>query len=106
MRRPTVTLRALLLVPLLAIAVDQARATLVCGARAESCLRAAGQGWLGAAGIALGVVYAFAAALLVARAARCGPEPSAPRGAVAAERSASPGSDRQPSLVWLWLVGS
>jgi hypothetical protein len=73
MHRVPLTLRALLLVPLLAVAVDQARATLVCGTRAESCLAAAGQGWLGAAGIALLVVYALAGALCVARLARpCG----------------------------------
>jgi hypothetical protein len=88
MRRVPLTLRALLLVPLLAVAVDQTRATLVCGTRAETCLKAAGQGWLGAAGIALLVVYALAGALCVARLAR--------------------GSDTAPpvSLLRLWLVGS
>jgi hypothetical protein len=67
MHRIPLTLRALLLVPLLAVAVDQARATMLCGTRAETCLEAAGQGWLGAAGIALLVVYGLAGALCVAR---------------------------------------
>jgi hypothetical protein len=70
MRRIPLTLRALFLVPLLAVAVDQARATLVCGTRAESCLQAAGQGWLGTAGAVLLVVYALLAALFVGRLAR------------------------------------
>jgi hypothetical protein len=70
MHRIPLTLRALFLVPLLAVAVDQARASLVCGTRAESCLEAAGQGWLGTAGPALLVVYALVAALFVARLAR------------------------------------
>ena len=90
MRRLPLTLRALVLVPLLAVAVDQARATLVCGTRAESCLRAAGQGWLGIAGIVLAVLYALAAARFVARAA--------------AVSSASPAAGA--SLARLWLVGS
>jgi hypothetical protein len=77
MHRVPLTLRALLLVPLLAVAVDQARAGLVCGSRAETCLQAAGQGWLGGAGIALLVVYSLAAALLVARLARGDRRPSA-----------------------------
>src|SRR4051812_6719965 len=90
MHRVPLTLRALLLVPLLAVAVDQARAGLVCGSRAETCLQVAGQGWLGGAGIALLVVYSLAAALLVARLAR---------------------GDRRPttqpaSLMRLWVVAS
>ena len=88
MHRVPLTLRALLLVPLLAVAVDQARATMVCGPRAESCLAAAGQSWLGAAGIALLLVYALGGALFVARLAR----PSAARPPV--------------SLLRLWLVGA
>jgi hypothetical protein len=67
MHRVPLTFRALLLVPLLAVAVDQARAGLVCGSRAETCLQAAGQGWLGGAGIALLVLYSLAAALFVGR---------------------------------------
>jgi hypothetical protein len=89
MRRIPLTLRALLLVPLLAVAVDQARASLVCGTRAESCLEAAGQGWLGTAGTVLLVVYALVAALFVARLARG-------RASVAAPTS----------FLRLWLVGS
>jgi hypothetical protein len=70
MHRIPLTMRALLLVPLLAVLVDQTRATLICGARAESCLEAAGQGWLGPVGMVLLVVYALAGALCVGHLAR------------------------------------
>jgi hypothetical protein len=75
MHRVPLTLRALMLVPLLAAVGDQARATLACGPRAESCLEAAGQSWLGAAGVALLIVYALVGALCVARLARAGAGP-------------------------------
>ena len=80
MRRIPLTLRALVLVPLLAVLVDSARATLACGPQAETCLEAAGRGWLGAAGLALLGLYSVVLALAVApdrgrrrraRAARC-----------------------------------
>src|SRR4051794_15471851 len=90
MHRVPLTMRALFLVPLLAVAVDQARAGLVCGSRAETCLQAAGQGWLGGAGIALLVVYSLAAALLVARLAR----------------GDRPASTQPASLLRLWVVAS
>jgi len=67
MHRIPLTLRALVLVPLLAVLVDFARATLACGPRAETCLEAAGRGWLGAAGLALLGVYSVVLALGVAR---------------------------------------
>jgi hypothetical protein len=70
MARLPPTLRALLLVPLLAAGVDIARATIACGPRAESCLEAAGQGWLGAAGPVLLVIYAAALAFAVGRLVR------------------------------------
>jgi len=89
MRRIPPTLRALVLVPLLAVLVDSARATLACGPRAETCLEAAGRGWLGAAGLAMLAVYSVALALLVARTAR--------DAAV---------HDRPPPLGRLWLTGS
>jgi len=89
MPRIPLTLRALLLVPLLAVAVDQARATLVCGTRAETCLEAAGRGWLGAAGIVMLAVYAAGLALWVGHAARGG---------------AAPG--RHVSFARLWLTGA
>jgi hypothetical protein len=88
MARLPLTLRALLLVPLLAVGVDQARASLACGTRAESCLEAAGQGWLGAAGTVLLVLYAVALALGVAGLARGG------------------GHGRAPGFARLWLLGS
>ena len=49
MGRIPLTVRALVLVPLLAVLVDGMRATLACGPQAETCLEAAGRGWLGAA---------------------------------------------------------
>ena len=70
MPRIPLILRALVLVPLLAVAVDLARATLACGPRAESCLEAAGQGWLGMAAPLLLVLYAAGLALAVGGLAR------------------------------------
>src|SRR5918999_103841 len=70
MARLSLTLRALVLVPLLAVGVDLARATVACGPQAQSCLEAAGRGWLGAAGPVLLVLYAVALALGVAALAR------------------------------------
>jgi hypothetical protein len=89
MRRIPLTFRALLLVPLLSVAVDQTRATLLCGTRAESCLEAAGRGWLGAAGIVLLSLYAVGLAVWVGRAAGRRAEPH-----------------RRQSLARLWLIGS
>src|SRR3954470_17588079 len=89
MARLSPTLRALVLVPLLAVAVDQARATLVCGPRASSCLEAAGQGWMGGAGRLLLVSYAAGLALGIGRLAR----------------GWAPRPGRAPGL-WPWLVGS
>jgi hypothetical protein len=63
-------LRALVLVPLLAVGLDQARASFLCGPDAQSCLDAAGQGPLGVAGTVLLVVYMLGIAALVARVAR------------------------------------
>ena len=68
--RLTPTLRALALVPLLAVAVDQARAVAFCGSDASSCLEAAGRGWLGAWGIGLLLLYSLALGLLVVRGVR------------------------------------
>ncbi len=89
MPRIPLILRALVLVPLLAVAVDLARATLACGPRAESCLEAAGQGWLGIAAPLLLVLYASGLALAVGGLAR-----GATRGA------------RAPGFLRLWLIGS
>jgi len=63
-------LRALVLIPLLAVGLDEARASFLCGPDAQSCLDAAGQSWLGAAGTVLLVVYLLGIAALVARLAR------------------------------------
>jgi hypothetical protein len=88
--RLSLTLRALLLVPLFAVGVDVLRATVVCGPQAESCLEAAGRGWLGPAALVLLALYAAALAAGVARLARGG------RGTGPAPRS----------FARLWLVGS
>jgi hypothetical protein len=67
MRRIPLTLRALVVVPLLAALADQAR-TAVCSPGAETCLEAAGGGH---STIAM-VAYALALALVVGRLARGG----------------------------------
>lgn len=83
-------LRAVLLVPLLAVAADQTRAALFCAPGAESCLEAAGRGWLGPAGVALLAVYALVLAVVVARLAR--------------QPASAP--SRPASTARLWLIGS
>jgi hypothetical protein len=90
--RSHTTLRALVLVPLLAAAVDQARAGIACGGAAASCLEAAGQGWLGAAGPVLLVVYALALAIGVARLA----------GGAAATAGGAPAG----SFLLRWAIGT
>src|ERR671915_2531155 len=89
MGRLSLTLRALVLVPLLAVGVDVARATVACGPQAQSCLEAAGRGWLGAAGPVLLVLYATALALAV--------------GALARGRSLGAGA---PGFLRSWGVGT
>jgi hypothetical protein len=89
MGRLSLTLRALVLVPLLAVGVDLARATVACGPQAQSCLEAAGRGWLGAAGPVLLVLYAVALALA--------------GGALAGGRSLGAGA---PGLLRSWAVGT
>lgn len=58
-----------MLLPLLAAGVDLARATAACGTQAQTCLEAAGRGWLGPVAALLVVAYAAGAGLLLARAA-------------------------------------
>ena len=58
MHRIPLTLRALILLPLLAVGADHARAALACGPGAESCLEASGHGWLGVAGVVALLLYA------------------------------------------------
>ena len=84
MHRLSLSLRALLLVPLLALGVDHARAGLACGPRAESCLEAAGHGWLGVTGVVLLVLYACGLALVIGRMA----------------------ARRRPGFLRLWLLGA
>ena len=89
MRRIPLTLRALVLVPLMAVLVDSMRATLACGPQAQTCLEAAGRGWLGAAGLALLGAYSVVLAIVVAR--------------IAGGASVR---DRPLPLLRLWLTGS
>jgi len=84
MQRIPLTLRALVLVPLLALGVDHARASIACAPRAESCLEAAGHGWLGLAGVVVLLLYAAALAFGLARLA----------------------AGRAPGPLRLWLLGS
>jgi hypothetical protein len=90
LRHVPLTLRALLLVPVVAVAADLARVTFACAPGAESCLQAAAQGWLGPAGTLVLAFYAVALAFGVARLARA----TATR------------PDRGASLPYLWLVGT
>lgn len=84
MLRIPLTLRALVLIPLFAIGVDHARASLACAPGSESCLQAAGHGWLGVAGVVLLVLYAAGLAVGVGRAA----------------------AGRSPGFLRLWLLGT
>ena len=68
--RIPVSLRTLLLLPLLAAGVDLTRAAAACGSQAQTCLEAAGRGWLGPAAAILIVLYALATAHFVARRAQ------------------------------------
>jgi hypothetical protein len=68
--RLPLTLRALVLVPLLASGIDQARVSFVCGPDVRSCLETAGGGRFGLAAMLVLAVYTSAIAALVARVAR------------------------------------
>src|SRR3954465_1865799 len=63
-------LRALVLVPLLAVGIDQLRVSFVCGPDVRSCLATAGDGRFGVAAVLFLAVYAAAIAALVARVAQ------------------------------------
>ena len=67
MRRLPLTLRALVLLPLLAVLTDQTRAAVLCEPGSQSCLEAAGQGWFASAGVVALAVYGVGLALVVAR---------------------------------------
>src|SRR6201991_4349486 len=67
MHRIPLTLRALVLLPLLAVGADHARAALACGPGAESCLQASGHGWLGVTGVVALLAYAAILGAGVAR---------------------------------------
>ncbi len=68
--RLPLTLRALVLVPVLAAVMDQARVSLVCPPGAQSCLETAGQSRFGLAAMLAVVTYTSAIAILIARLAR------------------------------------
>src|SRR3954454_20544975 len=70
MSRLPLTLRALVLVPLLAVGIDQARVSFVCGPDVRSCLETAGNGRFGLVAVLILAVYASAIAALVARVAQ------------------------------------
>ena len=70
MTRIPLTLRALVLVPLLAAGIDQARVSLVCDPGAQSCLESAGQGRFGITAMLAILAYMCAIGILVARLAR------------------------------------
>jgi hypothetical protein len=78
-RRVPLTLRALLLVPVLALLADLARVTFACAPGAESCLQAAAGGWMGPVGTVVLAIYAVALAFGVARLATAGGRASLPR---------------------------
>src|ERR1700755_3081824 len=63
-------LRALVLVPLLAVGIDQMRVSFVCGPDVRSCLETAGDGRFGLAAMVILAVYASAIAALVGRVAQ------------------------------------
>ncbi len=63
-------MRLLLLLPLLVTGVDLTRATVLCGPDAQTCLEAAGRGWMGVAAVVLVPLYAALIALALSRAAR------------------------------------
>lgn len=84
MDRIPLTVRALVLLPLLALGVDHARASLACGPQAKSCLEAAGHGWLGVAGVLVLLACAAAVAFGLARLA----------------------AGRAPGLLRLWALGA
>ena len=70
MTRLPLMLRALVLLPLLAVGLDQACVLFICGPDARSCLGAASNGSLGTAGTLLILGYILAVAAIVGRLAR------------------------------------
>jgi hypothetical protein len=68
--RLPLTLRALVLVPLLAAGIDQMRVSFVCGPDVRSCLETAGNGRFGVAAMLILAFYTSAIAALVGRIAQ------------------------------------
>ena len=63
-------LRILALVPLLAAGVDLTRAQVLCGTSAQTCLEAAGRGWMGPLAVVLVLAYGLAAGVWLTRRSR------------------------------------
>ena len=61
--------RVLVAVPLVAAGLEQLRATVICSQEAQSCLAAAGHGWIGAIGMQA-LLYALALVVLAGVAVR------------------------------------
>ena len=68
MSRHALTLRMLVLVPLVAAGVALTQATAACGTRAQECLAATGHGWVAPVAVLLVVLAAIGAGLLLVRA--------------------------------------
>src|SRR3954469_24773113 len=71
--RLPLAVRALVLLPLLAVVSDQTRAAVMCGSPAEGCLEAAGHGWSAGLGMLALALYGAGLALVVARLAGSAP---------------------------------
>jgi hypothetical protein len=85
------SLRMLVLMPLLAVGIDVTRATTACGAQAQTCLEAAGRGWLGPVAVLLVIAYALGIGVAALRALQ-------PGGALP--------TGRGPSFLRLWGIAT
>ncbi len=65
--RIPLSVRTLILLPLLAAGVDLTRATAACGTHAQTCLEAAGRGWLGPVAVLLLIAFSVATAWRLVR---------------------------------------
>ena len=70
MSRVPLTVRLLVLLPLMAAAIDLTRTSAMCGSQAQTCLEAARSGFLGPFAILVFVLYAAGGGVLLAQIAR------------------------------------